>query len=352
MTEREERIVFLKDYCTRLRGAACERCVQACPAQALSFTENGFVAINHDTCSKCGICLGICDAFASTQTSFTDIHAQLRRIAVSGSTALISCRQCCHNISSSSESTNNVVILPCLAMCSPEFWTLILSENLPFALAIDFDCCASCKIGGAVAEMLYTYAIEAAESYVNKEIPFVDVSVLRQPASQKGTPSQERRELFSHTYEAVRDIASGTYRLQHSKKLQAFFEEQARSKARNSLSLDEMPVINPFAPQDSVPPTLFPKREMLLEALGYNSSIAENIPVTISETDENSCNNCLKCLVSCATGARQADTQDGTLRFSPSYCIGCDACENACPQEAIHLIQIQAAALLSESEAL
>ncbi len=351
MTEREQRIVFLKDYCTRLRGAVCERCVQACPAQALSFAENGFISVNHDACSKCGICLGICDALASTQTSFTDIHAQLRRIAVSGNTALITCRQCYKNPASTSENPNNTVVLPCLAMPSPEFWTLILSENLPFALAIDFEWCASCETGGEVAEMLYTYAIEAAETYTSKEIPFIEAS-LGELSARSSTSSQERRELFSSTYETVRDIASGAYRLQHSKKLQTFFEEQARSKARTSLSLDEMPVINPFAPQGSVPPTLFPKREMLLEALGYNSSIAENIPVTISETDKNSCNNCLTCLASCATGARQADTQDGTLRFSPSYCVGCGACEIACPQEAIHMIQVQAAALMSESEAL
>ena len=61
-SERPQRIVVLRDFCLRAHGADCERCALACPQGAVSFAEDGIPAIDEDACTRCGICLGVCDA--------------------------------------------------------------------------------------------------------------------------------------------------------------------------------------------------------------------------------------------------------------------------------------------------
>ena len=63
---RPNQIVVLRDYCTRVRGADCSRCALACPHDAIGFAEDGRPTIDADVCTRCGICLGICDCLLYT----------------------------------------------------------------------------------------------------------------------------------------------------------------------------------------------------------------------------------------------------------------------------------------------
>ena len=125
---RPNQIVVLRDYCTRTHGAACDRCALACPLDAISFAEDGRPVIDADACTRCGICLGICDAFSSSRVTMIDVHARIRRIALRGEDVVLTCKE---NIFPGLEPAANVVVLPCLACLSPEFWTLVLTENIP-----------------------------------------------------------------------------------------------------------------------------------------------------------------------------------------------------------------------------
>ena len=135
-SERPQRIVVLRDFCLRAHGADCERCALACPQGAVSFAEDGIPAIDEDACTRCGICLGVCDAFSSTRVTMADLHARIRRIALRGERVVLTCKE---NVFPGLEPAANVVVLPCLACLSPEFWTLVLAEGIDVTIAADLS---------------------------------------------------------------------------------------------------------------------------------------------------------------------------------------------------------------------
>jgi Fe-S-cluster-containing hydrogenase component 2 len=68
----DERILFFPEPCTRAEGSDCSRCKVACPAQAISFDASNLPAINAGACTRCSICIGVCDAFDSNRITTYD----------------------------------------------------------------------------------------------------------------------------------------------------------------------------------------------------------------------------------------------------------------------------------------
>lgn len=341
-------IVVLRDYCTCVRGAACERCAQACPKDAIAFTESGLPAIDYTTCTRCGICFGICDAFSSTRVTMIDLHARIRRIALRGDAVVLTCKE---NIFPGFEPAANVVVLPCLASLSPEFWTLMLAEGTSVTIAADLSYCTECERAGNMGEILYSHAIEMGETYSGRSVSFSEVIPEKENLVQDMANPEEvdRRQAFMNIAHEVNDITSGKRRLRNSEVLQEFYERRERMRARARLALGNNMEFNNFAPKGLTKKTMHPKRRMLLEALEHDSSIAERVPLVLSQTDRTRCTNSLSCATACPTGARYPHPTDGTLAFDARYCIGCDLCTNACPEGAIRLAEATAKALLASN---
>lgn len=347
--ERPQRIVVLRDFCIRTKGAACERCALACPKDAISFSEDGTPLIDADACTRCGICLGICDTFSSTRVTMADLHARMRRIALRGEDVVVTCKE---NVFPGLEPAANVVVLPCLACLSPEFWTLLLAENIPAKVAADLSYCADCERAGEMGEMLAAHAIETAEAWSGRSVGAMDVipekeNLLKDLADPAGV---DRRSAFTNLVGDVSDIASGKRRLRNSEVLQEFYERRERSRALARLNLGNGVEFNDFVPEGRTRKTLQPKRRLLLEALERDPSLASRIPLVISETDCEKCTNALVCAQVCPTGARFPNPADGSLAFDTRYCIGCGLCVDVCPEGAVELVETTAEALLDEDE--
>lgn len=338
---RPSRIVVLRDYCTRVRGAACDRCALACPHGAITFAEDGLPVIDADACTHCGICLGICDAFSSSRVTMLDVHARVRRIALRGEDVVLTCKE---NVFPGFEPAANVVVLPCLACLSPEFWALVLTENIPVRIAADLAYCADCERAGDMGEMLYAHAVETAEEWSGAKVGYLDAipekeNIVRDLANPEGV---DRRSAFTNLVADVGDIASGKRRLRNSDVLQQFYERKERARARARLNLVEGVQFNDFVPQGRTRHIMWPKRQLLLEAIDRNPDIAARVPVVLSETDYSRCTNSLACVEACPTGARFPNPEDGLLSFDPRYCIGCGLCVDACPQQAVELVETTA----------
>lgn len=347
--ERANQIVVLRDYCTRVRGTSCDRCALACPHDAVSFSEDGRPVIQADACTRCGICLGICDAFSSSRVTMIDVHARIRRIALRGEDVVLTCKE---NIFPGLEPAANVVVLPCLACLSPEFWTLVLTENIPVRIAADLAYCADCERAGDMGEMLYAHAVETAEAWSDCKVGFLDVipekeNIVKDLANPDGV---DRRSAFTNLVSDVGDIASGKRRLRNSDVLQQFYERKERARARARLNLADGVQFNDFVPDGRTRKTMWPKRQLLLEAIDRNPRIAERVPVTVSETDCSRCTNSLACVEACPTGARFPDSESGLLAYDARYCIGCGLCASACPEEAIELVETTAVLFLSDED--
>ena len=256
---RPNQIVVLRDYCTRVRGADCSRCALACPHDAIGFAEDGRPTINADACTRCGICLGICDAFSSSRVTMIDVHARIRRIALRGEDVVLTCKE---NVFPSLEPAANVVVLPCLACLSPEFWTLVLTENIPVRIAADLAYCADCERAGEMGEMLYAHAVETAEEWSGAKVGYLDEipekeNLVRDLANPEGV---DRRSAFTNLVSDVGDIASGKRRLRNSDVLQQFYERKERARARARLNLVDGVQFNDFVPQGRTKHVMWPKR--------------------------------------------------------------------------------------------
>ena len=348
--EHPQQIVVLRDFCTRTYGTDCERCALACPHNAITYAEDGRPLIDPTTCTQCGICLGICDAFSSTRVTMLDLHARIRRIALRGEDVVLTCKE---NVFPGFEPASNVVVLPCLATLSPEFWTLILSENIPVKTAIDLAYCAECERAGEMGEILFTHAIATAEEWSGQKVGYLDEipekeNLVKDLANPTGV---DRRSAFTNLVGDVGDIASGKRRLRNSEVLQEFFERRERAKALTRLNLGNDTPLNDFAPEGHTKKTMWPKRQMLLEAIDRNPDSAKRAPLVVSTTQAALCTNVLSCAKVCPTGARFPSPINGELDYDVRYCIGCGLCVDACPEGAVELIETNAEVLLPKEGA-
>lgn len=347
--ERPQSIVVLRDFCTRAYGTDCERCALACPHGAISYTDAGIPVINKDACTYCGICLGICDAFSSTRVTMNDLHARIRRIALRGEEVVLTCKE---NLFPGLDPAANVVVLPCLAALAPEFWTLILAENIPVKIAADLAYCTDCPRAGDMGELLYSHAIETAEQWSGRSVGWVEEipekeQLIKDLANPTGV---DRRSAFTNIVGDVGDIASGKRRLRNSEVLQEFYERRERSRALTRLNLSNTAEFNNFAPEGHTKKTMWPKQQMLLEAIERNPDIADKVPVVVSQADCALCTNNLSCTTVCPTSARYPSPADGTLAFDVRYCVGCGLCVSACAQGAIELIETTARIFLKKDD--
>lgn len=341
----EGQIAVLRGFCMRAQGAECARCALACPAGAVSFADGGRPVIDADACTRCGICLGICDAFASPRITMDDMHERFKRIAERGDDVVVTCKE---NVFPGLEPASNVVVLPCLASLSPEFWTLVLAENIPVKLAADLAYCADCDRAGEMGEMLYAHAIETAEAATGRTVGSLDLipekeNLLKDMANPVGV---DRRSAFENLVGDVGDIASGKRRLRNSEVLHEFLERREKARAQARLNLSDGIDFENFVPQGRARKTMWPRRKMLLEAIGCDPSIAERVSVTVSRTDCDLCANLLACADACPTGARHADPATGKLAYDVRYCSGCGLCVSACPEGAVELEEATAAVFL------
>ena len=333
---RPARIVVIRDHCTRVAGAECGRCALACPKGAISFTEEGLPAIDEQACSKCGICFGICDAFSSTRITMIDVHARIRRIALRGDRVMLTCKE---NLPPGFEPADNVVVLPCLACLSPELWAVVLAENIEPTIACDLSYCADCTRAGAIAETLYTHAIETAQAWTGRTVGFAREIPEKEREGERPARGEgaDRRAAFENLLGDVGDITSGKRRLRNSATLQRIHEQRERSRAAARLNLSGTGAFSSLSPEGRTRKIMTPKRLLLLEALDRLPEAAERVPVYLSATDADACDGCLACAKGCPTGARFVSPEDGTLAFDARYCISCGICVGVCPNGAVDI---------------
>ena len=299
---RPNQIVVLRDYCTRVRGADCSRCALACPHDAIGFAEDGRPTIDTDACTRCGICLGICDAFSSSRVTMIDVHARIRRIALRGEDVVLTCKE---NVFPGLEPAANVVVLPCLACLSPEFWTLVLTENIPVRIAADLAYCADCERAGEMGEMLYAHAVETAEEWSGAKVGYLDEipekeNLVRDLANPEGV---DRRSAFTNLVSDVGDIASGKRRLRNSDVLQQFYERKERARARARLNLVDGVQFNDF--RSAGPHEARHVAEAPAAARGHRPQPGYRgraCPSVLSETDRSRCTNSLDCVAASPHG--------------------------------------------------
>lgn len=341
------KMTIVEQHCVRPHGGACERCRIACPASAIAFDgERGVPVIDEDACTQCGVCMGVCDAFASSSTTSLRLYEHLRRVAMRGEIVYLTCKE---NIFPGFAPAKNVTVLPCLACMPPELWTLLLAQNAPLCIACDLKYCDDCPRAAGRGELLFTRAVEMAEAWSGGAVRFDrEIPELEEGGETAARDEFGRREAFDSAKNDALDIISGRRRLKNSDTLKDVYRKKERKRMRDMLNLTEGDVINAFAENGRSARVMQPRRRMLLEAIVARPEAAAGIDVTVSATNRDTCVECLDCTKACPTGARMASPEDGSLAYDARYCIGCGACVDACPTNSIALVQTSLADLLPD----
>lgn len=345
------RLVVINDYCTYAKGSDCQRCVHACPHGAITLPDQpGPPTVDHARCTGCGICFGICDAFASTRNTLPDLHARIRRIALAGDRCYLTCRE---NIFPDMTPASNVIVLPCLSMLSPEFWTLLMAEKIRLTVACDLKYCDDCSRAGTMGANLFPRAIEIAEERTDAKVLFNYRIPEKQTITEKLSDTDElndRREVFTNFATDMSEIVSGKRRLKNSTVLQDFYERRERQRAASRLNFANSETFNSFVPHGHMRRVLFPKQRLIVESAQRDPEIAKRIPVAVSVTDLDLCTKSYACVSSCPTGARCPQEETGQIEVEPQLCIGCGICVETCAQGACSIEEATAEIYLDAEE--
>lgn len=347
-----DRLIFLKDYCIRGAQVDCNRCTHACPVAAIEIGDDGWPSIDRDRCTKCGICLGICDAFSATKRNLEALHQHIQRIAVTGERVIITCRE---NIPPKFIPDDNVVVLPCISCIPPEMWSLFLAENIHMSIYCDLSYCDDCDRAPVLGGMLFPRSIQIAQER-NEDTDNVIRTVNELPEKPRPTSAEDplgRRQAFDNLIGDFSQIASGKRRLKNSTTLQDVYIKRHRKAAVAQLHLIKNDDVNALMPHGTTHHVLFPRKKMVIETLMNNPESSEKTAMALSRTDQElcdsgqGCNSTYACVHRCPSGARSVSVSEKTVDTSPLLCIGCGACEQACPEDACVVEETTAEELLS-----
>ena len=336
-----ERIVALPSWCTAPRGSGCTRCAAACPTGAISLND-GTPVIDEAQCTRCGICAGVCDAFAWERFTLKDLFERARTEAEEEGYACFTCND---HLFPGVVPRSNVLVLPCLAAVPPEFWTALLAADVPVKLYLDESYCEGCPTAGALGPALFAHALESAQDGTGanigrvKELPERELLL----AAWSHADGQDRRGMLSTLFHESKEIADGTHRKRNAAAVSDFREKQERMHAKARIR-SEASAGSAWMPSKQA----WPRQELMVQAAKATPVRAALMERYCSTTDCQKCTGAHECISACPTGARTAITDSDCPEVDPKLCIACGACIGSCPTGACDFAAITAQAYCSE----
>lgn len=333
--EREE-IAVLSTWCTAPRGSGCTRCINVCPHHALTMQETGPI-LDSSLCSRCGLCAGVCDAFAWKRITLEDLVLRSEREAKSEGSVVFTCNE---HIFPGLAPRSNVIILPCLASLPPEFWSNLLAKKIPVSLFLDRSYCEQCTIAGPLAPTLFDYAFQQAQDWTGRTIHQSKLIPERESVLSLYANIDEgsRRDLLSVLANESIDIATGKHRKRNTGAIDSFHEKQERLRAEGRIKSAQQSKNLPAAFQQK---TTWPRQELVVEAVRNLPERANLLERYASTTTLTICQQSHECVNACPTGARRIN-EEGYPEIDITQCIACGICCNVCPHHACNLAAISA----------
>ncbi|MGN0301330.1 MAG: 4Fe-4S binding protein [Anaerotardibacter sp.] len=342
-------ISFIPTFCVRKSGLECNKCELICPHEAISFNEESICTIDSEKCSRCGICVGVCDSFASHRITYEDLIERINRVAHQFGELFVTCTD---HIFPGFEPQENVLVLPCLAAFPPEAYTYALSVGVPVHVYYDEAYCENCAATNSSGKRLYDYVSAVAQEWSGTRIQLVDE--IPETGNLLGkivhtSSDYDRRALFTNSAKEAATIASGDYRTRNERSTNEFAENRELMRAAGYIRL-EGKVGLPILPTGTPHTLKVPRLTMLIESLKNRPEMASLITHYYLETDEELCNGCGACVKACPMAARTLSEETNTAVTNHLHCSACDVCIEACPNEACFYSEDDAERLIPKEE--
>lgn len=332
--ERED-IVALESWCHAPLGTGCMRCAAACPTGAIEVTEEG-PRIDEESCTRCGLCLGVCDAFGWSRITLEDLYERAAREAKEEGMVCFTCND---HVFPGLALRSNVIVLPCLAAVPPEFWSALLATDIPVGVYRDPSYCATCTAAGLRGTLLFDHARTTAEGWTRRTIREIDELPERETflAALSHFDEGDRRALLSKFANESADVALGKHRKRNAGTVDAFHERQERLRARGRIAGATRPAA--LGPEKRP----WPRQELMVKAARALSERAALLERYCATTNADACTRSGACVAACPTGARALSSDGQAPSCNPALCIACGACVAACAAGACDFTAITAA---------
>jgi ferredoxin len=323
-----ERIVALPSWCTAPLGTGCQRCAVACPTGAITFNEKHEPQINEEQCTRCGLCAGVCDAFAWERFTLEDLFERACQESEEEGSACFTCND---HLFTGVVPRSNVFVLPCLAAVPPEFWCALLAAGVNTEVYLDNQYCEGCPTAGNLGPALWAHALETGEDWAGgtinrvKELPERELLL----TAMSHADQQDRRGMISTLVQETREVADGTHRKRNAASVAEFREKQERMHATARIESEEF-AHSPWAPKTRP----WPRQELMVQAAQAMPGRAALVERYCSTTNCEACCASGKCIEVCPTGARSMVEEGTCPKVDAKKCNACGACIANCPSAA------------------
>ncbi|MCL1879904.1 MAG: 4Fe-4S binding protein [Actinomycetia bacterium] len=360
-------MIVLASQCLRSAKlpSDCGLCAEGCPMNAVLHHPIYNRPYMTTDCLNCGFCVAFCptNALAASKRSIQQINRLLLQATLRVEKLAIGCErsmallriqaassepeaaEAALALANQARQSENLLVVPCLGMLTTEVWFSALNEIGVSRLQELFvylppGQCEDCPVNAkGQVDSLLAASIDKAEGWASQM-----VTPISEPEQLPQYQRPNIREFFTSDSETSRrDAFTGIFsQLQKAMSEADRVGNRAANEVQKQRARKESLNATRLASRFSEPagaatqPIVAPLRYLLVEALGRNPAHAEEVSVTVSDTDQSRCTLCGLCVDACPVHARQtvSGEEDPWVEVDPLYCLGCSACLQTCPNQA------------------